>query len=52
MKIEVIVGDLTRMPVEAIVNAANNELWMGGGVAGAIKASGGDEIEREQKCGV
>ena len=47
MKIEVVVGDLTRMPVEAIVNAANNELWMGGGVAGAIKAAGGDEIERE-----
>jgi O-acetyl-ADP-ribose deacetylase (regulator of RNase III) len=47
IKIDVVVGDLTRMPVEAIVNAANNELWMGGGVAGAIKAGGGAEIERE-----
>lgn len=47
MEIEVVVGDLTRIPVEAIVNAANNELWMGGGVAGAIKAAGGPDIERE-----
>jgi O-acetyl-ADP-ribose deacetylase len=47
MQIEVILGDLTRADVEAIVNAANNELWMGGGVAGAIKAAGGVEIERE-----
>src|SRR4051794_26458819 len=35
------------MPVEAIVNAANNELWVGGGVARAIKAAGGAEIARE-----
>ncbi len=47
MDIDVVVGDLTKMPVEAIVNAANNELWMGGGVAGAIKAAGGVEIELE-----
>jgi O-acetyl-ADP-ribose deacetylase (regulator of RNase III) len=47
MEIEVVVGDLTQAPVEAIVNAANSELWMGGGVAGAIKAAGGAEIERE-----
>jgi O-acetyl-ADP-ribose deacetylase (regulator of RNase III) len=47
MQIEVVIGDLTRADVEAIVNAANNKLWMGGGVAGAIKAAGGAEIERE-----
>ena len=47
MDIDVVVGDLTKMPVEAIVNAANNELWMGGGVAGAIKTAGGVEIELE-----
>ncbi|HET7856235.1 MAG TPA: macro domain-containing protein [Gaiellaceae bacterium] len=30
-----------------MANAANNHLWMGAGVAGAIKRSGGEEIERE-----
>src|SRR6058998_2794673 len=40
-------GDITTMAVDAIVNAANNHLWMGGGVAGAIKRVGGAEIERE-----
>ena len=45
--VEVVQGDLISQPVEAIVNAANNELWMGGGVAGAIKSAGGVEIERE-----
>jgi O-acetyl-ADP-ribose deacetylase len=33
--------------VDAIANAANNRLWMGSGVAGAIKRAGGEEIERE-----
>ncbi len=42
-----IVGDITEMTTDAIVNAANNELWMGSGVAGAIKHAGGAEIERE-----
>jgi O-acetyl-ADP-ribose deacetylase (regulator of RNase III) len=40
-------GDICERDVDAIVNAANNELWMGGGVAGAIKRKGGLEIERE-----
>lgn len=42
-----ITGDITAVDTDAIVNAANNELWMGSGVAGAIKAAGGEEIERE-----
>lgn len=40
-------GDITEIEADAIVNAANNQLWMGGGVAGAIKRKGGKEIEDE-----
>jgi O-acetyl-ADP-ribose deacetylase (regulator of RNase III) len=40
-------GDITTLKVDAIVNAANNHFWMGGGVAGAIKRKGGAEIEAE-----
>jgi len=40
-------GDLTEMDVDAIVNAANNDLKLGAGVAGAIRRKGGDEIQRE-----
>ena len=43
----VTLGDITEQAADAIVNAANNHLWMGAGVAGAIKARGGEEIERE-----
>lgn len=43
----VVNGDITAQAVDAIVNAANNHFWMGAGVAGAIKARGGVEIERE-----
>jgi O-acetyl-ADP-ribose deacetylase (regulator of RNase III) len=32
---------------DAVANAANDHLWMGAGVAGALKRAGGDEIERE-----
>jgi O-acetyl-ADP-ribose deacetylase (regulator of RNase III) len=46
-KLEVVEGDITALPVDAIANAANNALWMGAGVAGAIKRAGGEEIERE-----
>ncbi len=45
--LKVVQGDITRLEVDAIVNAANTHLWMGGGVAGAIKRAGGVEIERE-----
>lgn len=40
-------GDITDLKTDAIVNAANDHLWMGSGVAGAIKAKGGVEIEKE-----
>jgi len=46
-KIVLIQGDVTDSETDAIVNAANNHLWMGAGVAGAIKAKGGVEIEKE-----
>jgi len=46
-RIEVIKGDITDMETDAIVNAANNHLWMGAGVAGAIKRRGGQIIEDE-----
>lgn len=45
--VRVVRGDITAAAVEAIVNAANDHLWMGGGVAGAVKRAGGVEIERE-----
>ncbi len=40
-------GDLTEMDTDAIVNAANNDLILGGGVAGAIRRKGGDQIQKE-----
>jgi len=40
-------GDIAQQDADAIVNAANNHLWMGAGVAGAIKRAGGSEIEDE-----
>jgi len=46
-ELSVVDGDITGLAVDAIGNAANDHLWMGGGVAGAIKRAGGDEIERE-----
>jgi O-acetyl-ADP-ribose deacetylase len=51
MKIEVHEGDITELDVDAVANAANNQLWMGAGVAGAIKRAGGEEIEREAVAG-
>jgi O-acetyl-ADP-ribose deacetylase (regulator of RNase III) len=47
MELSVLEGDISDLDTDAIANAANNQLWMGGGVAGAIKRAGGEEIERE-----
>ncbi len=43
----IIVGDLVEQSVDAIVNAANNDLVLGGGVAGAIRRRGGATIQQE-----
>ncbi len=45
--IELVKGDITELEVDAIVNAANSRLKMGGGVAGAILRKGGWSIQEE-----
>lgn len=45
--IELVQGDITDLATDAIVNAANEELQLGGGVAGAIRRRGGPAIQRE-----
>ena len=47
LTVEVMQGDLTEQDVDAIVNAANNDLILGGGVAGAIARRGGPAIQAE-----
>jgi O-acetyl-ADP-ribose deacetylase (regulator of RNase III) len=47
MELAVVEGDISALDADAIANAANNQLWMGAGVAGAIKRAGGEEIEQE-----
>lgn len=46
-EIKIVKGDISELKVDAIVNAANNRLVMGGGVAGVIKRKGGKAIEDE-----
>src|SRR5579872_6525402 len=46
-KIRISQGDLTESALDAIVNAANNDLVLGAGVAGAIRRKGGPAIQEE-----
>lgn len=45
--LDILEGDLTDLDVEALVNAANQDLQLGGGVAGAIREKGGPAIQQE-----
>jgi O-acetyl-ADP-ribose deacetylase (regulator of RNase III) len=45
--IELVQGDITDLATDAVVNAANESLQMGGGVAGTIRRRGGPAIQRE-----
>jgi O-acetyl-ADP-ribose deacetylase (regulator of RNase III) len=47
ISIELLIGDITDLKVDAIVNAANSHLVLGGGVAGAIRLKGGPTIQQE-----
>lgn len=46
-EIHLIQGDITELDTDAIVNAANEQLVLGGGVAGAIRRKGGPLIQEE-----
>ncbi len=49
LEVAVFKGDILKLNVECIVNAANSLMVMGGGVAGVIKRHGGEEIEKEAR---
>jgi O-acetyl-ADP-ribose deacetylase (regulator of RNase III) len=46
-EIELVQGDITESDTDAIVNAANSQLTLGAGVAGAIRSKGGPSIQEE-----
>jgi O-acetyl-ADP-ribose deacetylase (regulator of RNase III) len=46
-KVKISQGDITECDVDAIVNAANNDLILGAGLAGAIRSKGGPDIQEE-----
>ena len=46
-KLRLVLGDITDSDCEAIVNAANTDLWLGSGGAGAINQKGGPQIQKE-----
>ena len=45
--VELVLGDITELDTDAIVNAANSQLILGAGVAGAIRRKGGPSIQEE-----
>jgi putative ATPase len=49
LNVSVILKDITSEKVDAITNAANEDLWHGGGVAGAILRAGGQIIQEESR---
>lgn len=46
-RINLVLGNITKQTTDALVNTANDHLWMGEGVAGIIKRKGGKIIEQE-----
>jgi O-acetyl-ADP-ribose deacetylase (regulator of RNase III) len=47
IKLHLIKGDITQQPTQVLVNAANTRLYLGSGVANAIKIKGGPSIQQE-----
>jgi O-acetyl-ADP-ribose deacetylase (regulator of RNase III) len=46
-RVDVLKGDITELDTQAVVNAANDQLILGGGVAGAIRNKGGPSIQEQ-----